>query len=39
MYVLTPRLNTYLSLQLGWGFSAALAAWTCFGITGQLKRS
>ena len=36
MYVLSPRLNTILSVQLGWGFSVALAAWTCFGVTGQL---
>ena len=34
MHVLTPRLNTFISVQLGWGFSVALAAWTCFGVTG-----
>jgi len=39
MHVLTPRLNTYLSLQLGWGFSVALGVWTCFGVTGQLHLS
>jgi len=37
MYVLTPRLNTFLTVQFGWGFSAALGAWTCFGVTGQLE--
>ena len=38
MYVLTPRLNTFLSVQLGWGCSAALGVWTCYGITGQSTR-
>jgi len=35
MYVLNPRLNTFLSVQLGWGCSVALGVWTCYGITGQ----
>jgi len=35
MYVLTPHLNTFLTVQLAWGFSVALANFTCFGVTGQ----
>jgi len=34
MYVLDPRLNTFLTLQLAWGLSVSLAVWTCFGVTG-----
>jgi len=36
MYVLSPRLNTFLAVQLGWGCSVALAAFTCFGVTGKI---
>ena len=35
MYVLTPRLNTYISVQLGWGLSVAMAVWTCLGVSGE----
>jgi len=34
MYILTPRFNTYLAVQLAWGISVALAVWTCFGVSG-----
>lgn len=34
MYVLHPRLNTFLTLQLAWGFTVALAVWTCFAVSG-----
>jgi len=35
MFVLGPHLNTFLSLQLAWGFSVALAMWPGFAVSGQ----
>jgi len=35
MFFLDPRPNTFLTLQLAWGFSVALAVWMSFGVSGQ----
>lgn len=34
MYVLPPRLNSFLAVQFAWGFSVAMGVWTCLGVSG-----
>lgn len=34
MFFLDPHPNTFLSLQLAWGLSVALAVWMSFGVSG-----
>jgi MIP family channel proteins len=34
MNVLPPHLNSFLSVNLGWGLGAAIAVWCCGGVSG-----